>query len=417
MSAGGQHERVRVVAAVCGGCGKQLRAPLAQAGRRVRCPHCGGTVALPEWGDKPTRSPVVSTSPPPEPALSDEKLLISCPGCEAQFYARREHAGRATRCGKCGANFSIPLPGATTAAVVKREEALEPFDLDGEGDGYAVGAPAVRPVAAIEFPEEPRAIAERIETDAPPRSVFFSGVFNYPFQGEAVSRWFSLTLLLVLQGLLGVTSLMFITGEEGGLGVVAAGFLGFAEFWVFIIAAGFGSACARAIIEDTAAGSQQVGSWPDADWRGWFFAWLPFLYLGFLSLVAGYLVRLALSLVPGEGHWFLSLSAFVGLPFLLFPFLLLSGMETDSMVAPLSGPILRSVFRRFGSWLLFYVLAGLALVAVMLPTLVLGVFVHAYVAVFYFAPLAAAGVFVYSRLLGRLAWRISQVDDDEDEDA
>jgi len=412
MSAGGQHERVRMVAAVCSGCGKQVRAPMAQAGRRVRCPHCRGTVELPGM----LNSPVPPASPSTE--VPADRLLVACPDCEARFYARLEHAGRPTRCGKCGKIFEIPRAELSTSPAAESEAfGLSPFELGEDADGYSLSAPAAPRRVALEFPEEPRAIRERIAPDAAPRSTYFSGVFDFPFRGDAVSRWFSLTLLLTLLGGLSVTALMFVTGSEGSMGVVGAGFLGLAAMWAFILAAGFGSSCATVILEDTAAGSELVGNWPEADWRGWLYAWLPFFYIVFLAMVAGYGLRLLLALVPGEGYWLLNLVAFLVLPGVLFPILLLSGMEGGSMLVPWSAPILLSLFRRPASWLVFYLLSGALTVALLLPTVLVALFLHPLVALVYFAPVAAAAIFIYARLLGRLAWRISVIDANEADDA
>lgn len=417
MSGGARHEPGNVVTAQCCGCGKQVRAPAAQAGKRVRCPHCEDVVTLP--GGTPRGDATVA-------AVPDDRLLVSCPSCAAQFYARQEHAGRPTKCGKCGAMFAIPrLEMAAAAAIEPDAFSISPFDLDDETEGYSISTPAARAVVAIDFPEEPRAIAERIELDAAPRSLFFSGVFDFPFRGDAASRWLSLTLLMTLLSGLIVAAALYITGGADsagfmqiGFGVVGAGGFLLAALGTFFIAAGFGSSCAKAIIEDTAAGSAEVESWPDADWRNWVIAWLPFLYVLFLCLTIGFGVRAALLLVPGNVDWVVNLTSFLGLPFLLYPFLMLSGMEGGSMLVPVSGPVLGSLFRQAASWLVFYALVALLVLAVVLPTLALGRHVSSVLAVLYFAPLASTGVFVYSRLLGRLAWRISQphgiADDDEE---
>lgn len=86
------------------------------------------------------------------------------------------------------------------------------------------------------------------------------------------------------------------------------------------------------------------------------------------------------------------------------------------MLVPWSAPILLSLFRRPASWLVFYLLSGALAVTLILPTLFVAFFVHPLVALVYFAPAAAAAIFIYARLLGRLAWRISEIDADEGDD-
>ena len=414
MSGGAHRKPGNVISTLCGGCGREVRAPAMQAGKRVCCPGCHDVVTLP--GGAPR---IVATGI----SMPEDRFVVQCPACAASFYARKEHAGRPTRCGKCGTQFALPRLELAAAAVDSDASSLSPFDLDDDAEGYSISAPAARTVVAIDFPEEPRAIAERIELDAAPRSLYFSGVFDFPFRGEAASRWLSLTLFLVLIGGLCAAIAHYITGEGGELGVVGAGFFLLAAFWALLLTASFGSNCAKAIVEDTAAGSDQVASWPDADWRTWFFPMVAVGYVSFLTLTVGYVLHLAVMLAPLEAQGYLDFGAFVVVPFLLFPLLMLSGLECDSMVVPVSGPVFASLYRHAAVWLGFYALSALLACAVLLPTIVLGPVLLGIFAVLYFALAAGTGTFMYARLLGRLGWRISHarpsldpVDDDSSDD-
>ncbi|MBX3415807.1 MAG: hypothetical protein KF708_24195 [Pirellulales bacterium] len=418
MPAGGDNQRNSVLTAACGGCGKQVRAPAVQAGKRVRCPHCGDAVRLPGAAFRAVEGPA--------PAVPADRLLVHCPACAASFYARKEHAGRPTKCGKCGTHFTLPRVELAAAGAVEPDAfSISPFDLDDETEGYAISTPVVQRTVTLEFPEEPRAIAERIELDAPPRSLYFSGVFGFPFRGDAASRWLSLTLLMCVLCGLSWGMLMFIGGGPGGsqfevgLGVVGAGFMLLAAFWAFLITASFASNCAKTIVEDTAAGGDQVASWPEADWRTWFFPMVAVGYVSFLTLTIGYVLHLAVLLAPLEIQEYLNFGAFAIVPFVLFPLLMLSGLECDSMVVPLSGPVFASLWRHAGSWLGFYGLTALLACGVLLPAVVLRPFLLGLFAVLYFAVAASTGTFLYARLLGRLGWRISHAkaaqEEEEDE--
>jgi hypothetical protein len=89
----------------------------------------------------------------------------------------------------------------------------------------------------------------------------------------------------------------------------------------------------------------------------------------------------------------------------LFPILLLAGLEADSLFWPVSKPIFRSVKHAWRAWLLFYLITGSLGAGCGLLSLVL----------FDYSPLlmplvagpaCAAAIFIYARLLGRLAWFI-----------
>jgi hypothetical protein len=91
---------------------------------------------------------------------------------------------------------------------------------------------------------------------------------------------------------------------------------------------------------------------------------------------------------------------------LLFPFFLLSAMETDSFIMPISAPILRSLGYCAGSWLAFYLVSSVLLVAVF-AAILRGSMEQPMLAWFLSGPVLAAMGLIYARLLGRLAWKAS----------
>ena len=90
---------------------------------------------------------------------------------------------------------------------------------------------------------------------------------------------------------------------------------------------------------------------------------------------------------------------------LLFPVLLLSAMESDSYLVPISPPVLRSLGSNPGAWFGFYIVSGILLAAASAVAIE---------GLKYFSPglllagplLGAVGL-IYCRLLGRLAWKVS----------
>jgi len=159
-----------------------------------------------------------------------------------------------------------------------------------------------------------------------------------------------------------------------------------------------------AIVEDTGAGSDDV-RWPDESFTD--FIWKPF-YLAWV--VAGPVVvswfgvmAIVPQLLDGPLGMFVAVAAAL---WLLFPIFMLSSLSGRSGILVLHFALLARLIRHPGVLLLFYLLsgpvlaAGLALVYFGLfgSVLILPVAVPACVSLF----------FIHARLLGRLAWCISQ---------
>jgi hypothetical protein len=88
-------------------CGKQLRAPEEFAGRRIKCPNCQEVVTVP---GAPASGNGAESSPPPDSGRAGtaaEMVRFTC-DCGTHMQAKREYAGRHTRCPGCQAVLLIP---------------------------------------------------------------------------------------------------------------------------------------------------------------------------------------------------------------------------------------------------------------------------------------------------------------------
>ena len=83
-------------------CGQRLSVRRDLSGKRVRCPRCGDSMAVPI--DQPSATNTPSTT---------EQIRTSCQGCGQQFMARGELAGKVVKCPICGRPLTVPLPGQT----------------------------------------------------------------------------------------------------------------------------------------------------------------------------------------------------------------------------------------------------------------------------------------------------------------
>lgn len=76
-------------------CGQMFKASPELAGKQVRCPSCGGVIAVPQA--------------PPAPASG---ITVVC-RCGGRFMAQPSLAGKAVRCPNCSAAIQVPLQGAS----------------------------------------------------------------------------------------------------------------------------------------------------------------------------------------------------------------------------------------------------------------------------------------------------------------
>jgi hypothetical protein len=248
-----------------------------------------------------------------------------------------------------------------------------------------------------------------VEPRRPPpiRRPFLQGVFSFPLYRGVWLRCVVLSVLL-LPVLFSVgPALMIATGLISkdadadvlytGVVLLAVGCVG-TLMWTAVM-----SITCLTILHETAAGNDQMEDWPELSW---FVDWIGECF---------YIVNsLLLSVAPGGViGWALNhdlppswLAAPVSL-LVLLPIVLLSMLETGSPLNPISPAVWWSFWGAWWAWGLFYfetvaaagALGGLAWAGVqfMGPFVLLA------------APLLLVpALFIYFRLLGRLAWCCTQ---------
>jgi hypothetical protein len=228
-------------------------------------------------------------------------------------------------------------------------------------------------------------------------------VFGFPFRGKVWSRWALLAMGFTLLLLIGALAHWLSQGDPARL-VVRLVLLGLPSLWIFVWSASYAAVLGLAIIEGTAAGNDRIESWPEPNWRDWMLPFIATLWIAGLSASAGYgaarLLELASVPVPG------AMAAF-GLA--LFPVLVLSALESGQVLFPFSVPVLRSMVSWWWAWGLFELLAAAILAAPPATGWVLFRF-SPMAAALVAGPALAASILIYARLLGRLGWRVSGVE-------
>jgi hypothetical protein len=140
--------------------------------------------------------------------------------------------------------------------------------------------------------------------------------------------------------------------------------------------------------------------WPEPEIKERFWFLLRIFYLVVIDSMPAAVIA-EISFLTTEVFW----PVYGAVMFLLFPISLLAVLETDSSVTPISRPIFRSLSVMWKGWLAFYLCSALLLSALF------GIAFYTMSNLgggsgLLVGPLAAAAVFIYGRLLGRLAWLI-----------
>lgn len=400
------------ITVACPSCHRATTYEAVVPGSSETCPACGTSVRIPALskpGDAPARRPVidagefsVAASPRAAPNAAPERIAVQCSGCSARLKAGATMRGKSVKCPRCGKNLIVPqtVPARSIAPNSPPEGEPEPQPPDVKSEVRKTSTKSASGMPASRLPREEFVAAKR-----PPKRLFTEGVFGFPWRPGCIPRWLATTAAagLVLLSYLPIVILM-----SGTAGWQAAGnmVMGLALYLIALavaaFSAAFASACLLEIVQDTAAGNDEVSDWPGSDWREWVLPGLAVVYWLAISVAPGALAARYLGF--HDEHL---LAVNLTSAWLLFPVVMLSALECGSSFVPLSGPVTRSLGEHAGIWLRFYVASGFAALPVSLAAGAI-VAMELEVALAVLAPLIAWTWFVYGRLVGRLGWRISR---------
>jgi DNA-directed RNA polymerase subunit M/transcription elongation factor TFIIS len=435
-------QKPTIVTFSCSLCDTRITVSASHVGKQVKCPDCGRINLVPP--PPPRKKPVIpaAMSGPqyelwdadesPKPVAPKRRLHpVYCLTCGTLMYARDEHIGKKLKCPDCG---------ALTTATPSPEEQPAKSVLAPDGEEYQIdetAPPPVRPTPAYSLLELPAGNAENtsqipavanamaarakeeLKPPAPrpsrPRNPLVTGVWRMLFTQEVIARWVMLSLVLGLVGqLLGESLLSPMQLMAEAIKIIFA-VLGVAMVgvWLSMI-----SPLIVVIVGESADGNDELyqpPQWLAFDWFGELFsvvfaasaAGLPAYGVALLAKLAALPVEVQAAIAAATA-------------ILVFPFALLSTMLEGTPLGVCSPRLFTSFGRCFGPWLLFYVETFL----------VFGVIVVALVALYASSPtsngmseslvwgmppLVVAGLLIDARLLGRLAWWISDLMPDDDE--
>jgi len=241
-------------------------------------------------------------------------------------------------------------------------------------------------------------------------------VYELPWRADVLRRWCLLSLGFSFLGFLIATQLWVIAAVPLWMFLLLA-FFALPMFWVAMWSGSFAGSCCLTILEDTANGNDRITGWNEGHWGDWLYDTLPVLFLAALACAAGFGVGKIAVVLRGSDAWFWPVWSVSVL--ILFPVMMLSSLQADSVWVPVTGPVLKSLVSKPSAWLTFYALSAVV-VSLYAGPLVFGLKRKAwFLTLMFTGPLLAAVLFIEARLLGRLAWciLISVAPDDSEDDA
>lgn len=358
-------------------CGTRLDVNDSLIGKKIKCPDCHNAIEV--------------RTPPPDRRRAPVHA-------ESAAFDDDEDFGLA----KVSDTAALSSPYHTIA-----NDLMAQAESEAARAAPTVPRPRPRPAPALDALQ--RADASRDEDEQQerpklPAAPFRTGVLTFLFDPVTIARLIVLALVLFVE--LGAIQLA-ITSAEGPATSQFVSVL--FRMLAVTLGAVFGTNLAVSllgILQDTANGKDTIESWPDINFLEWigeaFYLFSAIFIAVFPACVAAKLIS-----AVGAGGGMSGLVAIGGIAVgfvFLFPFALLSMLESGSPIAPVSQPIIRSLRLASGNWVVFTLLTillvgvGVCLGAVRVwwPDSSIMNFIIALVLIVVFS--------LYFRLLGRLTW-------------
>lgn len=362
----------------CPRCHARLKTPASHAGHRLPCPMCGQEI---EVGGH--------ALPPP---LRDSQVVVA-PPADADEYAIQE------------TTYDVQEP-----PPVERYEATAPVE-----DEYGQAA-AQTPSGAASRGERTHGLGVILPSERPklPRWPMINGVLSFFFQTGAIVCWSGFSVLAVV-----VLVIFNIAAQAAGVGLfgpVAAFLMGLIGLAVSVIGLISITGFLMAILQDSAAGNKVVVQWPGAVFIDWVGGAIYFLVSLVIPLGLMYVLALPFGGILAQA-WIVPIGWW-----LLFPVVMLSTLEMQSPLTPVSPIVLQSFVKCGGAWALFYLETGGMGLIVGSVTGVILLLAPNLAGFTILAGVLVAAAMLYFRLLGRLAWicdeyfRNEVEEDEEDEE-
>jgi ribosomal protein S27E len=404
-----------LISFICPKCQTMMRAPEDELGHTIMCPTCYSPVVV---GGEKHRKPIK-----PEPhvlvledagdddyRLSEEEASHAAPpvlaisnGDEDEYRLSEEE--------------DRPPPSRLPPVLETAAEDEPDWGLESEWPRPKPHEPKAAPrrpgpaEPMTDLDLQPRhdrpSLEERLAevakanyTDTgPPHHPFLAGVFGFLFYSSSVKAWAGLSFGTIL--------VYYLTTNAVASGLRGGGDLFYSLIFAMMAAAAglllvmFQAVAMLAIVQDTAAGNEEVEDWPDfifVDWVGQAFY---VLNAAAFSALPGFLAAAALG-YSGPLRVGLTAISFAA----LFPVMVLSQLDGGSPFSLFTPGVLKGAIKSPLAWGAFYVVSLVVLAAAAgLGWLTLRLVSWSGIpAAVVLGILLATTLLLESRLIGRLAW-------------
>lgn len=359
---------------------------------------------------------------------SDGRTITTCPHCGNKLRVWLDQSDAELVCPKCAKPFATPNAkqkggqgGSSSSAPLNEDEMYEPEiqlrkttvvpeeQMSDIGPKAGLKWQEVNWDAQSAKPQPPpqpdyleAAKRQGLLRERPvlyrPRSTFLTDVFDAPWRGPNLARWAAVSFGISTTGVLFVEAAnnLGLFTRVSGTAMMGLPLL-LPTIVLGLVTGSMAAASFIALLQDTADGQRDAQDSTLVNWVEWLFLFLGMLCLACAAAAVGF----PFTFIEGVG-W----NAYLIAGLLLFPVFLLSGLEHDLLIVPYSPVVLKALLRSWDAWLSFYFLSTATLALWAVP-FVMGVRHYPATTAFLSGPVLAAVLFIYARLLGRLAWHAS----------
>jgi DNA-directed RNA polymerase subunit RPC12/RpoP len=411
----------------CRVCGTRMYGHSKDVGKKLKCDDCGAlNVVPPPPAPKPKNIPAALEGEqyelwePEEQPLPSEILAaqpkyiaLKCRRCDTVMHGTEKQVGQLIACPDCGTKNIVPSP----PKPVSKPSVLAPASQTPKLDPDA--HPGERPFVSVPMPkmlheeeheaeyaaalEKSKRTGKPMEIDSRgrpimPRFPLVQGVLPFLLSPGVPVAWVGLSVGFVAAGWVFRMGLEYVM--QGEMATIAGMCFIALSFGMAVIFGAILSSVVLQIIMESSEGNRQIHHWPGLlDW----FANLFYLGISIsMSILPGWAVGQIppLNTEPGLAILLGSVSLVVCIPMVI-----LSQLDINSPFGIASGRMLGSLLRCPFSWAFFY-LEWLAIVVICDGATYLAAKRNPELTI-WILPLWVAGIMLFARLLGRLAWRLA----------
>jgi DNA-directed RNA polymerase subunit M/transcription elongation factor TFIIS len=399
----------------CKVCDTRIVAHGHAAGKKVKCPDCGASnaVPIPKDSSAPREPPAmrgqqyavwdVNKAPDSEELRAGQPKLfpVYCQVCDTLMYARHKHIGGQLKCPDCGALTKVKAPPEEPEKKSVLVPAGQEYKIDPALKITSTAVPGYVERLKHQSKKAVEEEARRHEQERPQIPLFptLFGVWSMLLRDPVPTWWVGTSAVGMVVAMFALEAANANAGGGGGLGAMYLLLCMVNAIVLAVLLLPAVAAICLAIVAESSEGHRKLHS-PPSPWI--FESFFEMFYLIFpitLSLIPTFV---AMKFVA----WEHLLAVGCGSLLLFFPLILLSASQQNNPMSAFSARIWGSLILRPAHWLLFYIQS--AIIWAIGAWICAGIIINAPVWILATVPIALGTAFLYFRVLGRFAWWLSE---------